>query len=111
MIQCANEDPLSVKDLTDLVPDRVVNALHIQLGGQRLLHAIDNRQFSITFLSFFEQTLGLIEEARILERGAQRCSDGGQQTQFGFPEGILTIMILYLNPAKQAVITNDRNRD
>ena len=40
----ADADVRLVEDLADLVADRVVDALDVELGGERLLHAVDDRE-------------------------------------------------------------------
>ena len=56
-----------IEDLADLVADRVVNALNVQLRGERGLHAVDHRQFLRALFRDLEQALGLVEETRVLE--------------------------------------------
>ena len=51
-----------VEDFADLVADGVVNPLHVEFGRQRLLHAIDDRQFRGALLALLEQTLSFVEQ-------------------------------------------------
>ena len=62
-----------IEDLADLVADRVVDALHVELGGERLLHAVDDRELGRALLALLEQALRLVEQARVFERDAHRC--------------------------------------
>ena len=46
----ANTHVSVAKDVPDLVAHRVVDALDIELGRQRSLHAVDNRQLGVALL-------------------------------------------------------------
>jgi len=64
-----------IEDLADLVADGIVDALHVELGGERLLHAGDDRQLRGALLLGLEQALRLVEEARVLERDGHRIGE------------------------------------
>ena len=64
-----------VEDLADLVADRVVDALDVELGGQGGLHAVDDGQLGVALLGDLEQALGLVEETRVLEGDAQAAGE------------------------------------
>src|SRR5439155_24299849 len=50
-----------VENLADLVADRVVDALDVELGSERRLHAIDDRELGIALLGFLQEPLRLVE--------------------------------------------------
>jgi hypothetical protein len=64
-------DHVRLEYLADLVADQVVDGLHLQLRRQAFLHAVDDRQLGRTLLAFLEQPLRFVEEAGVLERGAE----------------------------------------
>ena len=72
-VKQTNIHHLRVEDVADLVANQVINCLHLQLGSQPLLNAVDDRQFSGTLFRHFQQALGLVEETRVLNgRGSLR---------------------------------------
>ncbi len=46
----ADVDHLGVEDVAQRVPNRIVDALHVGLGGERGLHAVDDRHLGVTGL-------------------------------------------------------------
>src|SRR5262249_8062623 len=58
------------ENLGDLVTDEVDDGLEVKLGGQTLLHTVDDREFGRTLLALLEQPLRLVKEACVLERNA-----------------------------------------
>ncbi len=84
-----------MEDLTDLVPDGIINPLNIQLIGEGGLHTVDDRQFGIPLFSDLEQALGLVEEARVLKCHAHTGGDRAQQADIGFVEGIFPLVIFH----------------
>src|ERR1043165_2682856 len=66
-IICKNDNRLGIKNISNLVANRIVDTLHIELGSESGLYAINNGEFRIALFSLFEQTLGLIEKTSIFE--------------------------------------------
>ena len=65
-------DDLSVEDLLDLAADDVVDRLLVELAGNRLLDAVDQRQLGVPLPC-------LVHEARVVEghaKAARRASSG-----------------------------------
>ena len=58
-----------------LSPTAIVDALDVELGGERLLHAVDDRELGGALLALLEQALRLVEEARVLQRHAHAGGD------------------------------------
>src|SRR5687768_16236675 len=58
--------------LPDFIANQIIDRLHIQFGGQSLLHTVDDCEFSDALFRLFEQALRFIEETGILERHAHR---------------------------------------
>ena len=75
-VEHADVDIGFMEHLANLVADRVVDALHIQLGRQRLLHAVDDGQLGGPLLGLVQQPLRLGELPRVLQRRAHRPRQG-----------------------------------
>ncbi len=80
-----------MEDVADLVADRVVDPLHVQLGGERCLDAVDDRELGIALLGFFQQPLRLVEQSRVLERDAHAVGERLQQAHVGIAERVLPL--------------------
>ena len=89
----ADADVRLIEDLADLVAHRVVDALHVELGGERLLHAVDDGQLRRALLALLEQALRLVEQPRVLERHAHGVGERLQQAHVGFAEGVLAVQV------------------
>ena len=83
-----------VENLADLVADRVVDALDVELRGERRLHAVDDRELGVALLGLLQQPLRFVEQTRVLERDAHARGDGRQQAHLGFAEGVFALVIL-----------------
>ncbi len=78
--------------------------------GEALLDAVDDRQLRGTLVGLSQQALGLVEEARVLERHAQAAGEGAQQSHVRFAEGVDVVEILEGDPAAD-LATDDERRD
>ena len=83
--------------------------LHVELGGERLLHAVDDGKLGGALLALLEEALRLVEQTRVLQRHAHARGDGAQQTHLGFSEGILALVILQCDGPQHAIAAEDRN--
>ena len=68
LVEDADVDDLRVEDLLDLVADDVVDRLQLELAGDRLLHAVDQRELGVPLP-------GLVHEPRVLERDAEAAGE------------------------------------
>ncbi len=68
----------------DLVADQLVHRLHVELGGQAFLDAVDDRQLGRSLVGLGQQALRLVEQPGVLERDAQAARERGQQPNLGF---------------------------
>ncbi len=100
---------LRAEDLADLVADEIDDRLEIELRGEPLLHAVDDRELGGALLALLEQALRLVEEARVLERDAHARRDGRKQAHLGFAEGVLALVVLQDDRAEHAVAAEDRD--
>ena len=82
---------LGARDLNDPVTYQVINCLHIQLGGQPLLHTVDDAEFRIALLHFLEQALRLVEEARVLQGYAHGIGQSLQQADVRIGKGMRVV--------------------
>ncbi len=99
-----------VKDLADLVADRIVDTLDIEFGGERFLHAVDDGQFGRALLALLEQTLRLVEQARVLQRNAHRVGKGVQQAHVRLAERV-SLAGHRLDNADRLVVLQDRHAE
>ena len=88
MIEGTDDDRLRIEHALDLVADQIEDGLHIQFGCQAFLHTVDDRKFGGALFGFFEQALGLIEEAGILQRHTHGVGERLQQAHIRFTEGM-----------------------
>ena len=88
-IDDADVDDLGVEDLLDLVAHNVVHRLHVKPLGQAALDLVDDRQLCGALVGLREETLGLAEQARVLERHAHARGDGRQQSFIRLVERVL----------------------
>ncbi len=107
----ADRHVLRAEDLGDLVTDEIDDRLEVELRGEPLLDAVDDGQLGGALLAFLEQALRLVEEPRILERGAKRRGDRHQQTDIGFSERVFALVVLHRDVAENLVAADDRHRD
>ena len=70
-------DHLGVEDLAQPVAHEVVHRLHLDLGRQALLDLVDDRELGGPLVGLGEQPLGLVEQARVLERDAHARGERG----------------------------------
>ncbi len=84
---CADVDGLRVEDLLDLVADRVVDRLLVELTRDRLLHAVDQRQLRVPLPR-------LVHQPRVLQRHAQTAGQRLQQLPVRLAERVLAIDVL-----------------
>ena len=68
LVEHRDEDGLGVEDLLDLVADEVVDRLRIELAGDRLLDAVDQRELGVPLS-------GLVDEAGVVERDAEAAGE------------------------------------
>ena len=88
VVEIADVDDLGVEDLLDLVADEVVHRLHVELGGQALLDAVDDRQLGGALVGLGQEALGLVEQAGVLERDAHARGERAEQPLVGLAEGV-----------------------
>ena len=80
-------DDLCVEDLLDLLADEVVDRLQLELTGDRLLHAVDQRQLGVALP-------GLVHQAGIFKRDAKAPGQRVEQLPVGLAERMLPIDVL-----------------
>src|SRR5258706_11910601 len=64
-----------------LIADGVVDALDVELGSERRLHAVDDGELGVALLGFLEQALRLVEETGVLQRDAHAVGERLEQSQ------------------------------
>ena len=98
-----------MEDLADLVADGVVDALHVELGGERLLHAVDDRELGGALLALLEQALRLVEEARVLQRDAHAVGKRLQQAHVRVAERVLALHVDQVDQPARLVADDQRH--
>ena len=91
-VEDADVDDLGVEDLLDLVADDVVDRLHLELAGKRLLDAVDQRQLGVPLPR-------LVHQPRVLERHAQAAGKRRQQADVALGERVRPVEVLQRDPA------------
>ena len=82
------------KHLAQLVADEVDDGLEVELGGDALLDAVDDRELGGALLGLLQQALRLVEQARVLERDAHARGDGREQAHVGLAVRVLALVVL-----------------
>ena len=72
-------DDLRVEDVADLVADQLVHAAHLELLGQSLLDAVDDRELGSALVGLGEQALRLVEQSSVLECHAEARGERGEE--------------------------------
>ena len=80
---------LGVEDLPHPLADELVHRLHLELRGQALLDVVDDRELGRPLVRLGQQPLGLVEQARVLERDAHARGKRAEQALVGLAEGVL----------------------
>ena len=83
----ADVDDLCIEDLLDLVADDVVDRLHLELAGERRLHAVDQCQLSVALPR-------LVYQAGVFECDAETAGKRVEKLPIGLAERMLPIDVL-----------------
>ena len=76
VVEPADADVAGVQQIAQLVAHQIDDALEVERPRHAALDAVDHREFGGALLGLLQQPLGLVEQARVLERDAHACSDG-----------------------------------
>ncbi len=76
MVEEVDRRPRRAEDIADLVADEVVDRLHVEFGGETILHAVDDGEFRCALFGLFEQALGLGEEAHVFDGDGRLVCEG-----------------------------------
>ncbi len=93
-VEHADVDNLGVEDLLDLVADDVVDRLKLELTGERVLDAVDQRQLGVALAC-------LVYQPRVLERDAQASGQRLQELLVGIGECVLPVEVLERDHARR----------
>ncbi len=102
---------LGVEDLRDLVADEVDDRLEVELRGQALLDAVDDRKLRGTLLTLLEKPLRLVEEASVLEGHAHRVGQRLEQAHIGIAERVLALDIGQTDNSAGLFACDHRHKD
>ena len=91
-----------------LSPTRSTMAWKSSSAAMPLLDAVDHRQLGGALLGFLQQALGLVEEARVLQRHAHARRDRAEQAHLGLAEGVLALVVLEDDRAQDAIAAENR---
>jgi hypothetical protein len=68
VVDDADVHHLGVEDVADLVADQVVHGLHVEVLGERLLHAVHDGELGGPLIGLGQEPLRFLEQPRVLER-------------------------------------------
>ena len=97
-------DDLRVEHLADPVADEVVDRLRVELPGDRGLDAVDQRQLGVPLP-------GLLDEARVLERGADTAGERDEQPLVGVAERVLAVDVLQRDDPGRTAAGHERHEE
>ena len=109
-VEDADVDDLGVEDLVDLVADEVVHRLHVELGREPVLDAVDDRQFGGALVRLGQEALRLVEQAGVLEGDAHARRERAQQTLVGLVVGV-RLDVLEADDADDPLARQDRDAE
>ncbi len=102
-VEDADRHCLRVEYLPDPVAHGVVDRLQLELAGERLLHAVDQRELGVPLPR-------LVHEPRVLQRHAQAARERGQQADVVVGEGVRAVEVLERD-APAGLVTEDQRRE
>ena len=103
----ADADGVDVQHLAQLVADQLDDRLERERAGDSLLDAVDDGELGVALLGLLQQALGLVEQARVLERDTHARGDRLQQTHVLLGERVLALVVLQPDHAEHAVAADD----
>ncbi len=101
-------DDLGVEDLLDPLADEVVHRLHLDVGGESGLDAVDDRQLGGPLVGLGEQASCLVDEPGVLEGDAQAAGERRQHPDVSVAEGVLAIEVLERDDAGHIAPDDER---
>ena len=104
-------DDLGVEDVARPLPHQLVHRLHIELGGEALLHAVHDRQLCGAAIGLGQQALRLVEQAGVLEGHAQAGGEGAEQPDVLLAERVFAVEVLERDDAACLVADDERDPD
>ena len=99
---------MSVEYLDELVADKVIHRLHVELGSEPFLDAVDDRQLCGALVGLYQQPLRLVEQPRVFQGDAQASSQRVQEPHIGLAERVRTIQVLEGDPPEGLVARYQR---
>ncbi len=78
---------MDIEQFGQLPAHRVVDGLNVQIGNQSLLDGVDHAQFRVALFGLFEQALGFVEQAHVLDGDHRLAGKRLQQRDLLFGEG------------------------
>ena len=102
-------DDVRAEGLAHLLADELDQRLQLELRGDRLPDGIDRGQLGGALRRLLEQDLGLLEQARVLQRDAHAARERGEQPHVGIAEGVFAIDIVQADDAAHLGADEDRD--
>ncbi|MEP6943529.1 MAG: hypothetical protein ABI981_11370, partial [Betaproteobacteria bacterium] len=97
----------AAENLADLVADRIVDALHVEFGGERLLHAVDDGELCGALFRFLEQPLRIFEQPGVLQRDTHAGGHRREQAHLGLAESVGALGVLQCDGTQRALARVD----
>ena len=111
VVEPADADVVALQHFAQLVADQVDDPLEVERAGHALLDAVDHRELGVALLGFLQETLRLVEQARVLQRHAHRGRNRLEQAHFGVAERVLALVVFELEASKHAIAGDDLHVD
>ncbi len=98
------------KHLPQLVTHQIDDALEAELRRYALLDAVDHRQLGVPLLGFLQQALGLVEQARVLERDGHAGRERLEQADVVGTERVLALHVVEAQHAEDLAGDDQRHQ-
>src|SRR5690606_28348142 len=111
VVNGGDDENLRVKEVTDAIPHQVIDALHLELGDEPLLHAVDHGQLRVALVGLLEQASRFVEQAGVFEGHAQAVRERGQSADVLVGEGVLAVHVLKAYVAEHLIAHDHRHEE
>ena len=108
-VEDADVEDLGVEQVPQPVADEVAHRLDVDLRREALLEGGDDRQLGGPLVGLAQESLGLVEQAGVLEGNGQARGDGPQQANVRLGEGELVVEVLERDDTRRLAADDQRD--